>query len=97
MTTKKEWDSRDDLRIALAGLLKQEPLRSALEVCLSQDIGTAHLQVATSDLVHQAALAGATREGFFRFYRMLVSLTADPKAPVEEKKPWSHIKAVAEK
>lgn len=90
MLTKKDWEQRDDLRIALAELLKTEPLKQALEVCLHQDIG-APLVLNPSDLLNHAALSGASREGYFRFYRALHQLAMEKVPHPEEPQPWKHV------
>ena len=91
MTTREDWAQREDLRLQLAELLKQEPLKSALEVCLSLDIGAPQTLNSSSDIIHQQALNGASREGYFKFFRNLNALSLKPKPTAEEPTPWAHV------
>jgi hypothetical protein len=88
MMNKADWDRRESLRTQLAALLEQEPLKQALEVCLSMETDIPQHFVGTSDLLHQAALSGAAREGYFRFFRNLKALTRQPTTPVSQPEPW---------
>lgn len=91
MMTLKEWDHREDLRLGLADLLQNsEPLQKAIEVCLSEEIEATPGRIAGDDLLHSQALAGARREGYFRFARALQNLTRNPEPPkVELPAPWA--------
>jgi hypothetical protein len=89
MMTKAEWDRRESHRMKLSELLEQEPLKQALEVCLTMETDVPHHFVGSADLLHQAALSGAAREGYFRFFRNLKALTREPVAMVEMPRPWA--------
>ena len=89
--TKAEWDRSEALRARLSELLNEEPLRQALQVCLSLETDTPHQLNGSSDLLHQAALNGASREGYFRFYRNLKALTKPPVKLEEMPAPWAHL------
>ncbi len=86
--TKAEWDRRESLRMKLSELLEQEPLKQALEVCLSMETDIPHHFVGDADLLQQAALSGSAREGYFRFFRNLKLLTREPAGMVEMPRPW---------
>lgn len=88
MMTKTEWDRRESLRVQLAALLEQEPLKQAVEVCLSMETDFPNQFVGTADLLHQAALSGASREGYFRFFRNLKALTKEATKPLPMPEPW---------
>ena len=90
--TKVEWDRRESLRLKLAELLEEEPLKHALEVCLSLETETPQHLAGGTDLVHQAALNGCSREGYFRFFRNLKALTKEPTELKVLPEPWAHIK-----
>jgi hypothetical protein len=92
MMTKAEWDRRESLRLKLAELLEEEPLKQALEVCLSLETETPQHLAGGTDLVHQAALNGCSREGYFRFFRNLKALTKEPTELKGLPEPWAHIK-----
>jgi hypothetical protein len=92
--TKIEWDRREDLRVKLTDLLNAEPLKQALEVCLSIETDSPQTFAGNSDLLHQAALSGCSREGYFRFLRNLRSLTKEPTKLTETPAPWEHTKRV---
>jgi hypothetical protein len=90
--TKTEWDRRETLRLKLAELLEQEPLKEALQVCLSLETEAPQHFVGSADLLHQADLSGASREGYFRFYRNLKALTKESAKPSEMPEPWAHLR-----
>lgn len=92
MMTKTDWDRNESLRTRLLSLLNEEPLKEALEVCLSMETDIPNQFVGSVDILHQAALSGAAREGYFRFYRNLKALTKEPAKPTVLSEPWSHIK-----
>lgn len=91
MMTKAEWDRNESLRVKLLALFEQEPLKQALEVCLSMETEVPHQFVGSVDLLHQAALSGSSREGYFRFFRNLKNLTRVPVEPIELPQPWGHV------
>lgn len=86
--TKTEWDRRESLRVKLTALLDEEPLKQALEVCISMETDFPNQFVGTADLLHQAALTGASREGYFRFFRNLKALTKEVHKPFAMPEPW---------
>jgi hypothetical protein len=92
MMTKVEWDRQESMRLALAELLNQEPLKQALEVCISLETEIPQHFSGGADLLHQAALSGCAREGYFRFLRNLKSLTKEPLEQRELSEPWAHLK-----
>lgn len=86
---KIDWDRRDDLRLLLAQALEQSPLKEALEVCSSFETEVPQIFSGGHDLLHQAALSGATREGYFRALRNLKSLAREPIKRQELSAPWT--------
>ena len=89
--TKQEWDRRPDLRAELTRLLESGVLQDALDVIITTAVESAIPVDPNGNLIHQAALAGASREGFFSFLKKLKALTQEPKARQEEPKPWGHV------
>jgi hypothetical protein len=89
MMTKIEWDRRDDLRLSLAQALEQSPLKEALEVCASFETDAPQIFAGGHDLLHQAALSGSTREGYFRALRNLKSLARETVKRQEISAPWA--------
>lgn len=95
MTTLVEWERREDLRLGLAELLaNSEPLRKALEVCLSKEVDSTLGRTAGDSLLESAALAGARREGYFQFRRALLALAIAPTPREELPTPWAGKKSV---
>jgi hypothetical protein len=94
MMTKADWDRQESLRLKLAELLEMEPLKQALEVCISLETDTPQHVSNASDLLHQAALNGCSREGYFRFLRNLKALTKEPPELKALPDPWAHAKRV---
>jgi hypothetical protein len=97
MTTKADWDRNESLRTKLADILNEEPLKQALEVCLSMETDIPNHFVGAVDILHQAALSGSAREGYFRFYRNLKALTKEPTKPLGFSEPWGHVKPTNQK
>jgi hypothetical protein len=93
MKTIDEWYRSEELRTELAALLEKSPLKDAIEVCLSTELNLAHTPDARADLVHQAALHGASRDGFLRAFRVLNTLTTAPTKPEAMPEPWAHVGA----
>ena len=91
MLTKRHWEQLPHLRTELDRLLTDnEALSAALEVCLSTEIN--YIDPRThEDSTAAAALSGANREGYFRFYRTLIALAQEPKPAPKEIKPWGHV------
>jgi hypothetical protein len=89
--TKAEWARREDLRLQLEELLKQSPLKEALEVCASLDVDQVHGLPVGVDILHWAALDGREREGYHRFSRNLRALAVPFVEPKPEPQPWAHI------
>lgn len=90
MYTKDEWSRRDDLRVGLEKALSESPLKEALEVCLSEEVAKPKPFHAGSDLLHQKALTGAERDGYFRFFRKLKELAIAAPPKQDSPKAWSH-------
>jgi hypothetical protein len=90
--SKSDWDRNESLRTRLVSLLNEEPLKDALEVCLSMETDIPNHFVSAVDILHQAALSGAAREGYFRFYRNLKALTKEPFKPAVHSESWGHAK-----
>jgi len=91
MKTLEEWNRSEELRIHLSEAMTKSPLKEAIEVCLSMEVNAATDYDPRTDIIHHAALCGATREGYFRAFRRLKSLAEDPVKPPDHLVPWEHV------
>jgi hypothetical protein len=89
--TRDEWYANDANRIQLAELLKSEPLNSALNVLISNELSLSQGYSEANPIEH-AAIIGQNRDGYFRFLRNLKSLSQERALPKDEPIPWGHVK-----
>lgn len=93
MKTHREiWDASEGNRALLAEAIGTEPLRSALQVLVMDGLPKSF--VVPSDELAANALLNTRREGFYEFYRALLSLTEEPPEPLVQSTagPWEHVK-----
>ena len=74
----------------LATVLNSDVMKQALDLLLEEEVYSMTVIDGRMDALHQTALTGANREGFFRFYRNLKSLTKKPLTKITDVRPWQH-------
>ena len=88
--TLAQWHSNSDRRVELSRLVETEPLKSALQILVSEGLPKGGV-VSPSDMEANAML-NARREGFYEFYHALHGLTQTPAEPKQAAapQPWKY-------
>lgn len=93
MYTETQWFANPELALRLSEMLKDPILEKALQVLIHSKL-PAPVTLPDQGFLEHHAVVNARREGYYTFYRDLLSLTAEPKPNVDLSKPWKgkHIK-----
>jgi hypothetical protein len=95
MFTETQWFNNPELALRLGEFLKDPVVEKALQVLIHSKL-PAPVNLPDTDFLAHNAVINARREGYYMFYRDLLSLTVEPKPSVDLSKPWKgkHINPV---
>lgn len=88
--TLKDWNQREDLRLAWKAFYKSEAGQALKNVLGFLGTPTAVMPPPGVDFVDWNASLNTRREGFYEAIRLLGTLSEDPSAPEDFPAPWEN-------
>lgn len=87
MLTESQWFGNPEHSLRLKELLKDPVLEKALQVLIHSKL-PAPVNLPENGFLEHHAVVNARREGYYTFYRDLLSLTVEPTPAADLSKPW---------